>query len=102
MKFFRILLRLALLAFAAALVLGVLLIGLVAALLAMVWSLLTGRKPAAYTTFMRFREASRQFQSGSWPGRAAPSAGPGAHAAQDSDIVDVQAHEVRSAIEGKN
>ena len=77
MKFFRILLRLVLIAFAAALVLGVLLIGLVAALLALIWSLLTGRKPAAYTTFMRFREASRQFQSGAWPGRTAPPAGPG-------------------------
>jgi hypothetical protein len=96
---FRTLVRLALLATAASVVLGVLLMGLCAALLALVWSLLTGRKPAAYTTFLRFREASRQFQSGTWSGRAAPPAGPGA---KDPDIVDVQAHEVHSAIEGKH
>jgi hypothetical protein len=41
---------------------------------------------------MRFRNASRGFQNGNWPGRAAPAAG------NNPDIVDVQAHEVRSAV----
>ena len=33
---------------------------LVAVLLTALWSLLTGRKPAMFTTFTRFRQASRQ------------------------------------------
>lgn len=94
---FRGLIKLVVIASAASIVLAVLLIGICAALLTALWSLLTGRKPAAFTTFMRFRDASRQFkagnwQSGNWPGRAAPAA------ASNPDIVDVQAHEVRSAI----
>lgn len=88
---FRSLIKLVLIASAAVLVLGVLLVGLCAALVTLVWSLLTGRKPAAYTTFMRFREASRQFQGRAWTGGATASP------ARPEDIVDVQAHEVRSA-----
>lgn len=87
---FRGLIKLLLIAFAATMVLGFVLVGISAALLALVWSLVTGRKPAAYTTFRRFRDASRQFQGQAWPGRAAP--------ADNADIVDVQAHEVRSAL----
>ncbi|NVO04848.1 MAG: hypothetical protein HXX19_02275 [Rhodoferax sp.] len=89
----RSLLKLVLLASATIVVLGLLLIGLSAALLTLVWSLLTGRKPAAFTTFMRFREASRQFQSRAWSAGGTPAA-----RQPDDDIVDVQAHEVRGAI----
>ena len=92
---FRGLIKLVLIASAAIVVTGVLLVGLSAALLTLVWCLLTGRKPAAYTTFMRFRQASRQFQNAGWPGRAAPTT------QSNADIVDVQAHEVRSAIRGE-
>ena len=89
---FRSLIKLLLMVFAATTVLAFLLIGISVALLALVWSLLSGRKPAAYTTFTRFRETSRQFQerAGSSHGRAS--------SADNADIVDVQAHEVRSAI----
>lgn len=53
------------------------------------WSLLRGRKPAIYTTYTQFRQASQTFrQGGSWPGQRPP---PGVNPA---DVVDVQAHEV--------
>ena len=92
---FRSLIKLVLIASAAVVVAGVLLIGLSAALITLVWSLLTGRKPAAFTTFMRFRNASRHFQNRGWPERTAPA---GSTSAAHADIVDVQAHEVRSAL----
>jgi hypothetical protein len=92
---FRSLIRLLLMAFAASMVLALLLLGLSAALLVLVWSLLTGRKPAFYTTFTRFRDLSRQFQGGTQPGTPAPTRG------NSEDIVDVQAHEVRAALGDK-
>jgi hypothetical protein len=56
------------------------------------WSLLCGRKPAIYTTFTQFRQASQAFrQGGAWPGQRPP---PGVN---PEDVVDVQAHEVREA-----
>ena len=89
-------LKLILLAFAASVIVGILLIGISAALLAFIWSLLTGRKPAAWQTFMRFRQTSQRFRAGAWPGASTPSS----HAArQSADVVDVQAHEVRSALD---
>jgi hypothetical protein len=86
-------LKLALLAFAVTVIAGILLIGLSAALLTLVWSLLTGRKPAAWQTFMRFRQTSQQFRAGVWPGTSTPSS---RSSQNDADIVDVQAHEVRN------
>ena len=91
-SFLRGVLKLVLLAFAVTVIAGILLIGLSAALLTLIWSLLTGRKPAALQTFMRFRQTSQQFRAGVWPGAPAPSS----RSSQNStDIVDVQAHEVR-------
>jgi xanthosine utilization system XapX-like protein len=98
---FHSLLKLVVIASALVVVTGVLLVGLCAALLTVVWSLLTGRRPAAYTTFMRFRHATRPFQNGGWPGRARPAPGSQAdnqHSDIHADIVDVQAHEVRGTI----
>lgn len=92
---FRSLIRLVLIAFAAGMVLALLLVGISAAVLALVWSLLTGRKPAAFATFTRFRDASRQFQGRAWPGAAAPTRG------NSDDVVDVQAHEVRGVLGDK-
>lgn len=89
----RTLIKLSLFALVGVLLSCLLLIGLSAALLTLVWSLLTGRRPAAFQTFVRFRQASRHFQSRTWPGREAPPN------KQNADIVDVQAHEVRSALD---
>jgi hypothetical protein len=90
-------LKLILLAFAGVMVVSILLIGLTAALIALVLALLTGRKPAAWQTFLRFRQASQQFRSGVWSG---PSAQSGRATPNTSDdIVDVQAHEVRNALD---
>jgi hypothetical protein len=89
-------LKLALLAFAACVIAGVLLVGLCAALLALIRSLLTGRKPAAWQTFVRFRQTAQHFRTDAWPGSPASSRG-SAHPA--GDVVDVQAHEVRSALD---
>ena len=89
-------LKLALLVFAGVMVASILLIGLTAALLALIVALLTGRKPAAWQTFMRFRQSSQQFRSGVWSG---PSTQSSRSAQNVSDVVDVQAHEVRSALD---
>lgn len=95
MSIFRSLFKLLLMAFAVSMVLALLLVGLSAALLTLLWSLLTGRKPAAFATFTRFRDASRQFQGGAWKGSPSPARG------HSEDIVDVQAHEVRGVLEDK-
>jgi hypothetical protein len=71
-------------------VLGLLSVGLVVVLATMIRFLLTGRKPAIVTTFTRFNQAARQFRPGSWSGHAGAST-------DSADVVDVQAHEVRSA-----
>lgn len=90
-------LKLILLAFAGVMITGILIVGLTAALLALIVALLTGRKPAAWQTFMRFRQTSRQFRSGTWSGTSARSGRSTQNTADD--IVDVQAHEVRSALD---
>jgi hypothetical protein len=86
--------KVALLLLTAIFILGVLCVGLVVVLVAVIRYLLTGRKPAVVTTFSRFNQAAQQFRPGGWQRQ-----GPGAttHA---SDIVDVQAHEVRAPAGG--
>jgi hypothetical protein len=77
--------------FTGLLVMGVFLIAMAAVLLAVMWSLLTGRKPAVFSTFSRFRRASHQFRPARGSGRSRP-----AGAGQDrADVVDVQAYEVK-------
>jgi hypothetical protein len=53
------------------------------------WALITGRKPAPFVVFNRFRQTSQRYTHGVWPGR-----GP---AQSMGDVVDVQAHEVVEA-----
>ena len=72
--------------------LALLSLALTAALLTVLWSLLTGRRPALFTTFTRFRQASQQFRSGAW---SRPAGSPG-DAAAAVDVVDVQAREVEN------
>lgn len=82
----------ALIAMAAVFVLGVLCIGLLIAVAHVIRYLLTGRRPALFTTFTRFNQAAQQYRPGNWAGTAAGTR-------QDSgDIVDVQAHEVRAVL----
>ena len=84
--------KLAFLAFTALFVLAVLAVGITVALLTVLWSLLTGRKPALVTNFTRFRQAAQPFAPGTWsrqPARDNPI---------DSDVVDVQAREVPPAL----
>ncbi|OGB34024.1 MAG: hypothetical protein A3F78_17060 [Burkholderiales bacterium RIFCSPLOWO2_12_FULL_61_40] len=79
-------------ALAALLMLCLLSIVLTMVLVSMVGSLLTGRRPAVFTTFTRFHQASQQFRQGIRPGH-------GASAPEGSaDVVDVQAHEVRQVL----
>ncbi|RFO95570.1 hypothetical protein DIC66_17350 [Rhodoferax lacus] len=85
----RSVLRLLMVAMLGALVLGILAFGLCAALLSVLWSLLRGKKPAMFTVFQTFRQASQPFRQGFQ--KAAP--------ASQGDVVDVQAHEVRQALE---
>ena len=69
------------------------------ALLSLVWvllkALLTGRKPAFVTILQRIHQARGQFKRGGWGTGPSAAAGFGANA-QAGDVVDVQAHEVRS------
>ena len=83
-------LRLALLVFTVSLLISLIFVALVATVFTVLWSLLTGRKPAAYTTFMRFRQSAQQFRQGGWPARG----GSGSAGATQGDVVDVQANEV--------
>lgn len=72
--------------------------GLLGLAVSVVWSLLTGRKPAAWVTWTRMRQASRQFRTAHGNGPWAAARQQGVHPA--SDVVDVQAHEVRHVLEG--
>jgi hypothetical protein len=76
-----------LIALAALIALGVLGVGLLVVLVAVIRFLLTGRKPAVFATYTRFNQAAQQFRpGGSWAGSAR---------VDDTHIVDVQAHEVQ-------
>lgn len=90
----RSVLRLVLFLAAGALALGFLVAVLVAVVLTALWSLLTGRKPAVFTTFARFRQASQQFQQFQRRGRS-PMDRPTPGHPMPADVVDVQAHEVQ-------
>jgi hypothetical protein len=91
----RRLLKWALALWFALLVLAFVLLGLGVALLSVLWSLLRGRKPAMVTVFQTFRQASQQFGRGArqMPGSAPPSA---------SEVVDVEAYEVRPGLQHGN
>ena len=82
--------KLVLLAAALVFILSLLCVALVSVVVVLLKALLTGRKPAFVTTFIRFRQASQQFRRGDWPARAGSGFGqPGT-----GEVVDVQASEV--------
>lgn len=84
--------KLVLLVLAAVFAVSVLCAGLLVVIVMVLRFLVTGRKPAVVTTFTRFNQAAQQFRPGFRPGSDAA----GAHAG-GADIVDVEAHEVRTA-----
>jgi uncharacterized membrane protein YgcG len=86
-------LRLALLVFTVSLIISLIFVAIVATVFTVLWALLTGRKPAAYTTFTRFRQSAQQFRPGSW----ASGGGSGFSNAPKGDVVDVQVTEVPNA-----
>lgn len=88
--------KLVLLVFAAVFALSVLCAGLLVVAFMVVRFLLTGRKPAVVTTFTRFNQAAQQFRPGFRPGFA-PGSAAAAHPGS-ADIVDVEAHEVRTVL----
>ena len=85
-RFVRGILKLALGVAALVFVLSLLLATLVVVLGMSLWALITGRKPAPFVVFNRFRQTSQRYTQGVWPGRAAGK--------PLGDVVDVQAHEV--------
>jgi hypothetical protein len=85
------LIKLGLMVFVAALLLGLLLVGMLVALSLVLWSLLRGRRPALFSAFSFFRQASSQLREGAWAN---------SHRADTSEVVDVQAHEVRAVLTG--
>ena len=90
---FRAVIKLAFLVFTAVFVLAVMTIGIIVALLTVIWALLSGRRPALVTNFTRFRQAAQPFGPKAW-------ARPSAHAQpQDAEVVDVQAREVPEALD---
>ena len=83
------LIKLTLVLAAGVFVVSFLLAAVVVVVLVSLWSLITGRKPAPFVVFNRFRQTSQRYTHGVWPGR-----GP---AQSMGDVVDVQAHEVVEA-----
>ncbi len=75
---------------------AVMLVGITFALLSIAWSLLRGRKPAVVVIFQNLRQTAKGF--GSWTRTAQKKSAPTPH----SDIVDVQAHEIRPVSIGQN
>jgi hypothetical protein len=88
----RTVLKLGLLAAALVFIASLLIVALISIVFVLLKALVTGRKPVFVTTFQRFNQARQQYKQGAWPGRA----GPGFSRAAPEDVVDVQAHEVRS------
>jgi hypothetical protein len=86
-RILRRVLTLALFLLAGVFALGLVAVVLAAVLLNAVWSLLMGRKPALFTTYVRFRQATPSF-------RQSATRGEPARPSDVVDVVDVQAIEV--------
>lgn len=74
---------------------ALLLVGIAFALISVAWSLLRGRKPALVVSFKNFRQTARGFGNGPWNAQKQSAQVP------PTDIVDVEAHEVRPALTGQ-
>jgi hypothetical protein len=97
----RTVLKLALVVFTVPLVLGLIVFALAATLLSSVWALVTGRRPAVVTTFMRFRQASQQFRQYRQSPPFGSDGAVGGGGAAAGEVVDVQAREVTEHAQAK-
>ena len=96
-QFLRFVLKLVLAALGLIFVLSLLAAALIALVLSLFWSLLTGRKPAPTMVFGRFQRFSPR---GLWP--ATSSDNDAQPAAGRSDVVDVEVREVHDARDAQN
>lgn len=88
----RLLVRIGVFAIFGAVFLMLLLVGGLGVLVLMTWARITGKRPAAFEQFSNIVRASKGFRNGSWPpGGTQPEN-------SNSNVVDVQAHEVRSTL----
>ena len=71
---------------------ALLLVGIAFALISVAWSLLLGRKPALVVNFQNFRQMAKGFGNRPWTGHDQSAR----HT--PTDIVDVEAHEIRPAL----
>ena len=71
---------------------ALLLVGIAFALISVAWSLLRGRKPALVVSFKNFRQTARGFGNRHWTGHDQSAGHP------PTDIVDVEAHEIRPTL----
>lgn len=71
---------------------ALLLVGIAFALISVAWSLLRGRKPALVVSFQNLRQTAIGFGNRSWTGHEQ------AARHTPTDIVDVEAHEIRPAL----
>ncbi len=92
----RLALKLVLFVAAIVFALGLLCVGLLTLVFVLLKALLTGRKPAFVTTFVRFQQASQQFRRGG--GNYDPGAGqsPGDGFVPSGVVIDVEATKVHS------
>lgn len=91
----RFLMRIWIFALFGAIFLVLLVVGVLGVLVLTAWSLLTGKQPLAFAQFSNIMRASKGFRDGAWP-----PAGANPRDA-DANVVDVQAHEVRSTLENR-
>jgi hypothetical protein len=86
------LLKVALIAVSALLVLAVLCIGLLFAATMVIRFVVTGRRPTMTSTFGHFQHATQRFRPRPWSGQGSQGS------SNSADVVDVQAHEVRPVL----
>lgn len=90
LRIVRSIIKLVLVVVTAAIVFAVMAIGMVVALVLVLWSLLKGRRPTLFTHFMRFRQTARAFSYGAGSNPA------GQASRGDLEVLDVQAREVHA------
>lgn len=91
LRIVRSIIKLVLVVVTAAIVFAVMAMGMIVALVLVLWSLLKGRRPTLFTHIMRFRQAAQAFSYGAGSNPAGQQASRG-----DLEVLDVQAREVQT------